>query len=59
MCAYLLTCAAAVQAPLFAVALFGVHSVVCLAYGVATFRDCPEEAVSLQKVRRAAPSPPS
>ena len=38
------------QAPLIAVALFGVYSVSALAYGLLTFRDCPEEAASLQKV---------
>ncbi len=38
------------QAPLIAVGLFGVYSVSALAYGLLTFRDCPEEAASLQQV---------
>ena len=38
------------QAPLIAIALFGAYSVGALAYGLLTFRDCPEEAASLQQV---------
>ncbi len=38
------------QAPLLAVAAFGFYAVAALAYGVVTFRDCPEEAAALQKV---------
>ena len=38
------------QAPLIAVLLFGIYSVGALAHGVLTFRDCPDEAASLQQV---------
>ena len=39
-----------VQAPAFLVALFGLYSVVSLAYGVITFRTVPEEASLLREV---------
>lgn len=38
------------QAPVAAVVLFGLGSVISVLYGVFTFRDCPEEAEALRKV---------
>ena len=40
------------QAPVAAVVLFGLGSVISVLYGVFTFRDCPEEAEALRKVVR-------
>lgn len=41
------------QAPFAVVVLFGMYMLVLLAHGVATYRDCPAEAASLQKVSTA------
>ncbi|XP_023327316.1 dolichol-phosphate mannosyltransferase subunit 3 [Eurytemora carolleeae] len=35
--------------PLIAVAMFGIYSIIVIAYRVATFNDCEEAAAELQK----------
>lgn len=47
------------QAPVAAVVLFGLYMLALLAYGVATYRDCPAEAASLQQVSLALDLPTS
>lgn len=42
------------QFPVYAVLLAGVTSVLIIAYRVATFKDCPEAALELQKVRNGS-----
>ena len=39
------------QAPAVLIALFGLYSVITLAYGVLTFRTVPKEAIALRQVR--------
>ena len=39
------------QAPLAALASFGAYALTLLIVGILSFRDCPEDAVALQKVR--------
>lgn len=39
------------QLPVICVAAFGAYLLGALAYGLATFRNCPEELQALQKVR--------
>ena len=38
------------QAPFGAIVLFGIHLLATLAHGVASFKNCPQEAENLQKV---------
>lgn len=45
------------QAPVIAVLSFGFYCVIALAYGVATFRSCPEEYELLQQVRPSSSAP--
>lgn len=45
---------AVLLAPALLIALFGVYSVIALAYGVLTFRTVPKEAIALRQDMAAA-----